>query len=80
MRNARALRRTAACIVIVGAWLAGALGHVEAREHYLRGLEILTAEQGREAPDFALADPAGKVHRLRDLRGKVVLLGFGTTW
>jgi len=53
---------------------------VEAREHYLRGLEILTTEQGREAPDFTLADPAGRAHRLRDLRGKVVLLGFGTTW
>ena len=79
MRNARALRRTVVCLV-VGAWLAGALGHVEAREHYLRALEILTTEQGREAPDFMLADPAGRVHRLRDLRGKVVLLGFGTTW
>jgi len=79
VRNARALRRTVVCLV-VGAWLVGAHGQVEAREHYLRALEILTTEQGREAPDFMLADPAGRVHRLRDLRGKVVLLGFGTTW
>ena len=79
MRNARALRRTVVCLV-VGAWLVGGHGQVEAREHYLRALEILTTEQGREAPDFMLADPAGRVHRLRDLRGKVVLLGFGTTW
>ena len=79
MRNARALRRTVVCLV-VGAWLVGAHGQVEAREHYLRALEILTTEQGREAPDFTLADPAGRAHRLRDLRGKVVLLGFGTTW
>ena len=73
------LRRTLVCVVL-GAWLVGAHGQAGAREHYLRALEILTAERGREAPDLMLADPAGRVHRLRDLRGKVVLLGFGTTW
>ncbi len=66
--------------MVLGAWLVGAHDQAGAREHYLRALEILAAEQGREAPDFTLADPAGKAHRLRDYRGKVVLLGFGTTW
>jgi peroxiredoxin len=34
----------------------------------------LAAEVGQPAPDFALQDLDGKVHRLSDLRGKVVVL------
>ena len=33
-------------------------------------------EAGRVAPDFALPDAEGKVHRLSDYRGKVVVLYF----
>jgi Flp pilus assembly protein TadD/peroxiredoxin len=32
------------------------------------------------APDFELLDLAGEKHRLADLRGKVVVLNFWTTW
>lgn len=32
------------------------------------------------APDFALPDPHGDIHRLSALRGRVVLLNFWTTW
>jgi len=52
----------------------------ESAEHYMRALGILTADRGQGAPDFTLTDSAGKAHRLRDYRGKVVLLGFGATW
>jgi cytochrome oxidase Cu insertion factor (SCO1/SenC/PrrC family) len=34
----------------------------------------------KPAPAFELPDLAGKVHRLADLRGKVVMLFFWTTW
>jgi peroxiredoxin len=32
------------------------------------------------APDFSLKDENGKVHRLADYRGKVVVLNFWATW
>lgn len=69
-----------ALVLTLGCWLVGLPRMVAATEHYARDLGILTTEQGREAPDFALTDSAGKVHRLSDYRGKVVLLSFGTTW
>ena len=32
------------------------------------------------APDFALQDTEGKIHRLSDYRGKPVIINFWTTW
>lgn len=37
-------------------------------------------EAGYLAPDFALPDLEGKVRRLSDFKGKVVLLNFWSTW
>jgi peroxiredoxin len=34
----------------------------------------------RPAPDFALPDMDGEVHRLADYRGKVLLINFWATW
>ena len=34
----------------------------------------------KPAPAFTLPDPDGKLTRLEDLRGKVVLLFFWATW
>ncbi len=37
-------------------------------------------EVGHQAPDFALPDLNGKVIRLSQLQGKVILLNFWATW
>ncbi|GEM_PF-530915 len=46
----------------------------------LAAMQVVLAERGKEAPEFALPDPEGKRVSLRDFRGKVVLLTFFTTW
>lgn len=35
---------------------------------------------GTMAPDWSLPDPSGKIHKLSDYRGKVVVMDFWATW
>lgn len=41
---------------------------------------LATPEKGKKAPNFTLRSNQGKVVRLSDLRGQVVLVNFWATW
>lgn len=43
-------------------------------------LQIQPYQPPKPAPDFSLPDLDGKARSLADVRGKVVLLFFWTTW
>jgi thiol-disulfide isomerase/thioredoxin len=44
-------------------------------------LALIDLEEAvQPAYDFSLSDPSGKIRRLRDERGKVVLINFWATW
>ena len=43
-------------------------------------LQVQRFDPPKPAPAFELPDIAGQTHRLADLRGKVVMLFFWTTW
>ncbi|RMH36777.1 MAG: TlpA family protein disulfide reductase [Nitrospirae bacterium] len=45
-----------------------------------QGMGVRPPVVGSPAPDFELRDLEGKVHRLSDYRGNVVLLNFWATW
>ncbi|MCY3757020.1 MAG: TlpA disulfide reductase family protein [Acidobacteria bacterium] len=62
---------TVACLVCL--LLAACSG---SRSPCLPGMVALN----RPAPEFAVEDRAGQVHRLSDFRGKVVLINFWATW
>ncbi len=46
----------------------------------LAAMKITRIAESPKAPDFVLKDLEGKSYRLSDLRGKVVLVNFWTTW
>ena len=49
-------------------------------EVILKQLRVEAFSKSVPAPDFSLEDARGNLLRLRDLRGKVVLLNFWATW
>ena len=46
----------------------------------MASMKITRIAESPKAPDFVLKDLEGKSYRLSDLRGKVVLVNFWTTW
>src|SRR5712692_4165432 len=44
------------------------------------GWALLDSRQVRAAPDFTLKGYDGSIYRMRDLRGKVIVLNFWASW
>ena len=73
----RALKGAAAAAAVVLSWLfAGAAG----AENPLEQMGALLPAAAERAPDVAFTTLDGREVRLRELRGRPVLLGFFTTW
>jgi peroxiredoxin len=61
--------------------VAGIAGYLAACSYFESDWPAIKAEKDRKpAPDFALTDADGKLAKLSDYRGKVVLLNFWATW
>jgi len=61
--------------VILALGVAGIISVLKSQEHPARKAAV-----GLEAPAFELKDSGGKIWRLDDLRGKVVLLNLWASW
>ncbi len=64
--------------VVAAALCALVLGLTAEDEDQTYGSSLVA--EGAEAPDFAVADRDGEVHRLSDWRGRVVVLDFWASW
>ena len=61
--------------------VAGIAAYLASCSFFESDWPAIKAEKDRKpAPDFSLTDADGKVAKLSDYRGKVVLLNFWATW
>jgi len=70
VRRTRAWLAAAICLAL----LVGAMAGIIVAE------KKAMAAQGDKAPNFALKDTSGKIHKLSEFKGKVVLLNWFATW
>lgn len=66
--------------VLIFITLAMFIERAEGGEEYFENLNIARARRDTPAPDFTVKDINGNVISLKNLKGKVILLNFFTTW
>ncbi len=75
---------TSALFVVFAALLSFNLdaksGEITSDQDLMASMKITRIPESPQAPDFVLQDLEGKSLRMSDLRGKVVLVNFWTTW
>ena len=54
--------------------------HIPPGQDLMASMQIVKARDKAKAPDFTLKNLKGENIRLSNLRGKVVLVNFWTTW
>jgi cytochrome c biogenesis protein CcmG/thiol:disulfide interchange protein DsbE len=75
MRSVKAIAWIAAA-VLWGCLVSGC----SSSDHGVKAASVKESGKRNPAPDFSLRDVDGKVVRLSDFKGKVVLLDFWATW
>lgn len=75
------IRRVSILLITFGIWIIFAFRSLpDAAEDPMSAFGVVKFNQGIIAPRFKAEDLYGKLVRLDDFRGKVVLLNFWTTW
>ena len=75
------MKKAIILLIISGIWaIPGLWGSLNAAENPFKAAKILKVEEPRSAPEFELEDVQGKRVKLKDFRGKIVLLDFWATW
>jgi cytochrome oxidase Cu insertion factor (SCO1/SenC/PrrC family) len=75
------MKKAIILLIILGIWVIPApWGPLDAAEDPFKAARILKVEEPESAPEFELEDVQGKRVKLKDFRGKIVLLDFWATW
>ena len=75
------MKRIPILLTILGIWATlGPWGSLDAAEDPMSAARVMRIKERKSAPEFALEDVQGKLVKLEDFRGKVVLLDFWATW
>lgn len=75
------MKKNLALFIILGfLTIVAPLGLLNAAMDHMSAAGILKFKERKSAPEFTLENLEGKQVKLKDFRGKVVLLNFWTTW
>lgn len=75
------LKKNPLLIIVIAAIAFAGLSYAELAEKNELGDDQKSAPRiGEKAPELAFEDPEGKVRKLSDLQGKIVLIDFWASW